>query len=158
MTTTNADRIEKKILLRAPRAQVWRALTNTQEFGAWFGVKLEGSFAEGETIRGKITHPGYEHLTMEALVERVDPERFFSYRWHPYAVRPDVDYSAEPATLVEFRLAEVPGGTLLTIVESGFDRIPKERRTEAFEMNERGWSQQTANIERHVSEHHVSPA
>jgi uncharacterized protein YndB with AHSA1/START domain len=147
---SSTDRIEKKILLRSPRSRVWRALTNAQEFGAWFRVDLESDFAEGATVRGKITVPGYEHLTMELRIERMDPERLFSYRWHPYAVSPDVDYSAEPTTLVEFRLEEAAGGTLLTIVESGFDRIPSGRRAEAFRMNDRGWSEQTVNIERHV--------
>jgi uncharacterized protein YndB with AHSA1/START domain len=148
---TSTDRIEKTILLRAPRSRVWHALTDPQEFGAWFRVKLEGAFGEGATVRGRITHPGYEHVTMEMLIVRMDPERLFSYRWHPYAVSPDVDYSAEPTTLVEFRLEEVTGGTRLTVVESGFDRLPSERRAEAFRMNEGGWSEQMLNIERHVS-------
>src|SRR5262245_58037649 len=98
----STDRIEKKIQLRAPRSRVWRALTRAEEFGAWFRVKLEGEFAERATIRGRITYPGYEHLTFEAFVERMEPERLFSYRWHPYAIDPKVDYSAEPTTLVEF--------------------------------------------------------
>lgn len=132
------DRIERKILLRAPRSRVWRALTDAQEFGAWFRVKFEDAFAEGATVRRKTTYPGYEHLTMEVLIERMDPERLFSYRWHPYAVSPDVDYSAEPTTLVEFRLEEAEGGTLLTSVESGFDQLPSGRRAEAFRMNDRG--------------------
>src|SRR5438552_15422363 len=137
---TSTDRIEKRILLRALRSRVWRALTDAREFGAWFRVALEGPFAEGATIRGRITYPGYEHVTMEMLVERMDPERLFSYRWHPYAVSPDADYSAEPTTLVEFRLEEVPGGTLLTIVESGLDRLPTEPRPMAFGMNTPGWT------------------
>jgi len=148
---SSTDRIEKKILLRAPRSRVWRALTDAREFGAWFRVALEGSFAEGATVRGRITHPGYEHLTMEMRIERMDPERLFSYRWHPYAVRPDVDYAAEPTTLVEFHLEDATGGTLLTVVESGFDRLPSGRRAEAFRMNDGGWSEQMGNIERHVS-------
>jgi uncharacterized protein YndB with AHSA1/START domain len=149
---TDTDRIEKRVVLRAPRSRVWRALTDAQEFGAWFGVKLEGAFAEGVTARGKITYPGYEHLTMEVLVERVEPERYFAYRWHPYAIDATVDYSAEPATLVEFRLDDADEGTVLTIVESGFDRIPLARRAEAFRMNDGGWTAQAKNIERHVSE------
>ena len=149
---TNADRIEKTVTLRAPRPRVWRAITATEEFGAWFGVKLDGVFAEGVTIRGTITHPGYEHLTMEMLVERLELERYFAYRWHPYAVDPGIDYSPEPTTLVEFRLDEADGGTMLTIVESGFDRIPIARRAEAFRMNDGGWNQQMTNIERHVSQ------
>ena len=148
---TNTDRIEKKVVLRAPRSRVWRAITVAEEFGGWFGVKLEGPFAEGATVRGKITHPGYEHLTMELLVERIEPERYFAYRWHPYAIDSAIDYSTEPTTLVEFRLEEADGATVLTIVESGFDRIPLARRAEAFRMNEGGWAEQTRNIERHVS-------
>jgi uncharacterized protein YndB with AHSA1/START domain len=149
---TATDRIEKKVILRATRSRVWRAITNAEEFGAWFRVKLEGTFVEGATTRGKITHPGYEHLTMEMQVERIEAEQYFAYRWHPYAVDPAVDYSAEPTTLVEFRLEDADGGTLLTIVESGFDRIPLARREKAFRMNDQGWAGQTRNIERHVSE------
>jgi uncharacterized protein YndB with AHSA1/START domain len=148
---TNTDRIEKKVVLRAPRSRVWRAIATAEEFSAWFGVKLEGRFAAGATVRGKITHPGYEHLTMEMLVERIEPERYFAYRWHPYAIDTAVDYTLEPTTLVEFRLDEADGGTVLTIVESGFDRIPLARRAEAFRMNDRGWTEQSKNIERHVS-------
>jgi uncharacterized protein YndB with AHSA1/START domain len=149
---TDTDRIDKIVTLRAPRSRVWRALITAEEFGAWFGVKLEGHFAEGAAVRGKITHPGYEHLTMELLVERIEPERYFAYRWHPYAVDANVDYSSEASTLVEFRLdAAADGGTVLTIVESGFDRIPVARRAEAFRMNDQGWTEQAKNIERHVS-------
>lgn len=147
----STDRIEKELLLRAPRSRVWRAIANVEEFGVWFGVKLEGRFAEGAMIRGKITHPGYEHLTMEVVVERIEPETYFAYRWHPYAVDPKVDYSPEPMTLVEFRLDDAGGGTRLRIVESGFDRIPLARRAEAFRMNDSGWTGQAANIERYVS-------
>ena len=109
-------------------------------------------FVEGATVRGRITHPGYEHLTMEIMVERLDPERYFAYRWHPYAIDPGVDYSKEPTTLVEFRLEDAAGGTVLTLTESGFDRIPRSRRAEAFRMNDNGWSEQLKNIERHVSQ------
>jgi uncharacterized protein YndB with AHSA1/START domain len=130
---------------------VWRAITTVEEFGAWFRVNLEGVFTEGATIRGRITHPGYEHVTMEILVERIEPERYFSYRWHPYAIDPAVDYSAEPTTLVEFILEETEGGTAVTIVESGFDRIPLARRAEAFRMNDRGWAGQINNLARYVS-------
>lgn len=147
----STDRIEKSVVLRAPRSRVWRALSDAEEFGTWFGVKLEGDFTPGAHVRGRITHPGYEHVTMEVTVERVDPEHLFSYRWHPYAVEPDVDYSAEPTTLVEFRLEEVSGGTRLTVIESGFDRIPPSRRAQAFRMNEQGWAEQIKNIERHVA-------
>jgi uncharacterized protein YndB with AHSA1/START domain len=147
----STDRIEKKVLLRAPRARIWRALTDAQEFGTWFRVKLEGAFAPGARVKGPITYPGYEHLTMEVVVERMDPERLFSYRWHPYAIDPKVDYSAEPTTLVEFHLEQAAEGTLLTIVESGFDRIPAGRRAEAFRMNDAGWGEQAENLQRHVS-------
>jgi len=148
---TSSDRIEKKILLQVPRSRVWRALTKAEEFGAWFRVKLEGEFAVGKRIQGKITYPGYEHLTMDVTVERMDEEKLFSLRWHPYAIDPEVDYSKEPTTLVEFRLEEEAGGTMLTVVESGFDRIPAERRAEAFRMNSQGWTAQVENIRRHVT-------
>ena len=148
---TSTDRIEKRVVLRAPRNRVWRALTKAEEFGEWFRMKLEGEFAQGAPIRGRITHPGYEHVMLEMLIERIEPERYFSYRWHPYAVDPAVDYSAEPMTLVEFTLEETDGGTALTIVESGFDRIPLARRSEAFRMNDHGWTGQIKNIERYVS-------
>jgi uncharacterized protein YndB with AHSA1/START domain len=146
-----SDRIEKRVVLRAPRARVWRAIADAEEFGKWFRVKLEGPFVEGAAVRGRITYPGYEHLTFEARVERIEPERYFAYRWHPYAIDPKVNYSQEPTTLVEFRLEEADGGTLLTIVESGFDRIPAGRRAEAFRMNDGGWAQQARNLERHVA-------
>ncbi|HEV8608581.1 MAG TPA: SRPBCC family protein [Thermoanaerobaculia bacterium] len=147
----STDRIEKSIFLRAPRSRVWRAITNAEEFGAWFGVKLEGAFAPGARVSGRITTPGYEHLIMDIAIERVDPERLFSYRRHPYAIEPGVDYSGEPTTLVEFRLEDAPGGTRLTVIESGFDRIPVSRRAEAFRMNDQGWAEQLKNIERHVA-------
>jgi uncharacterized protein YndB with AHSA1/START domain len=148
---TSTDRIEKRVTLRAPRSRVWRALTKAEEFGAWFGVKLEHDFAEGAAVRGRITIKGYENALFEMFVERIQPEQLFSYRWHPYAVDPKHDYSSEPTTLVEFRLAEADGGTLLTIVESGFDRLPPSRRAEAFRMNEGGWTGQIKNIERYVT-------
>jgi uncharacterized protein YndB with AHSA1/START domain len=147
---TNSDAIEKQIALRAPRARIWRALTDAREFGTWFGVKLEGAFEVGKAVRGRITHPGYEHLVFEMTIERMDPQDIFVYRWHPYAIDPAVDYSSEPTTLVEFRLQETDGGTMLTLVESGFDRIPAHRRAEAFRMNEQGWTAQVENIRRHV--------
>lgn len=151
-TAVSTDRIEKNIVLRAPRSRVWRALADADEFGTWFGVKLEArKFAPGARVQGQITVPGYEHVIMDITVEQVDPERLFSYRWHPYAVEPGVDYSSEPTTLVEFRLDEVVGGTQLTVVESGFDRIPLARRAEAFRMNSQGWAEQMKNIERHVA-------
>lgn len=148
----STDRIEKNIVLSAPRSRVWRALASAEEFGAWFGVKLEGkAFTPGARVQGRITVPGYEHVNLDISIERVDPERLLSYRWHPYAVEPGVDYSHEPTTLVEFHLDEVAGGTRLTVVESGFDAIPLARRAEAFRMNEGGWAGQLKNIERHVA-------
>jgi uncharacterized protein YndB with AHSA1/START domain len=147
---TNTDRIEKNVLLRAPKSRVWRALTNAEEFGSWFGARLDTGFAVGKQASGNITHPGYEHLKLEVTVERMEAEDLFSFRWHPYAIDPEVDYSQEPTTLVEFRLEEVAEGTRLTVVESGFDRIPAERRAEAFRMNSGGWAQQMENIRRHV--------
>jgi uncharacterized protein YndB with AHSA1/START domain len=147
----STDRIEKTVFLRAPRSRVWRAIATAEEFGTWFGVKLEGEFAAGARVSGRITTPGYQHVTMEITIERVDSERLFSYRWHPYAIEPGVDYSGEPTTLVEFRLEEVTGGTKLTVTESGFDRIPTARRAEAFRMNDQGWAEQVRNIERHVA-------
>ena len=149
--STSTDRIEKQVVLQAPLARVWRAVSDPAEFGAWFGVRLRGAFEPGKRLQGKITTKGYEHVTMDIVVERVEPERLFSYRWHPYAVDPEKDYSVEPTTLVEFRLEEVKDGTRLTIVESGFDRIPAARRSEAFRMNEGGWTYQVENIRRHVT-------
>jgi uncharacterized protein YndB with AHSA1/START domain len=150
MTTTNTDRIEKNVLLHAPKARVWRALTDASEFGSWFGVKLESGFAVGQSAAGQITNPGYEHLTMRVEVERMEAEKLFSFRWHPNATDPKKDYSAEPATLVEFRLEETAEGTLLTVVESGFDQLPPERRADAFRGNSAGWAQQVERIKRHV--------
>ena len=147
----STDRIEKTVFLRAPRSRVWRAITTPEEFGAWFGVNLDGAFAPGKQVSGRMTIKGFEHLPMEITIDRVEPERLFSYRWHPYAIDPKVDYSAEPMTLVEFRLEDAPGGTQLTVTESGFDRIPASRRAEAFRMNEGGWASQLRNIERHVA-------
>ena len=152
MTESISDRVEKTIVLRAPRARVWRALTDAGEFGDWFGVKLEGSFVGGKSIRGKITNPGYDHLTFEVVVERMEAEKLFSFRWHPYAIEPGVDYSSEPMTLVELTLEEIEGGsgTRLTVVESGFDKIPAARRAEAFRMNDQGWAAQMENVARYV--------
>ena len=150
-STSSTDRIEKRVVLRATRSRVWRALTNAEEFGTWFRVKLEGAFTAGKAVRGRLSIPGYEHVTLEMLVERIEPERYFSYRWHPYAVDPAVDYSSEPTTLVEFTLEETDGGTALTIVESGFDRLPLARRAEAFRMNDNGWAGQIKHLERYVA-------
>jgi uncharacterized protein YndB with AHSA1/START domain len=148
----STDRIEKIVTLRASRSRVWRALTTPQEFGAWFGAKMDAqAFKPGARVTGKITTPGYDHVRLEMVIERVEPERVFSYRWHPYAVEPDVDYSAEPSTLVEFRLEDAGDGTELSVTESGFDKIPVERRSVAFRMNEGGWAAQLRNIERYVA-------
>jgi uncharacterized protein YndB with AHSA1/START domain len=146
----SSDRIEKVIELKAPVSRVWRALTDHNEFGAWFRVRLDGPFVAGQVSRGNITHPGYEHLRWEAVVQKVEPERLFSFTWHPYGIDPDVDYSGETPTLIEFTLTPMGEGTLLRVVESGFDRVPAHRRDEAFRMNERGWGAQMKNIEQHV--------
>jgi len=144
--------IEKHIELKAPVSAVWRVLTDHREFGEWFRVQLDGPFEQGKVVRGHITYPGYEHCKWEATVQKMEPERLFSFTWHPYAIDPAVDYSTEPTTLVEFRLEPKYGGTLLTLTESGFDGIPKERRFEAFRMNDNGWTIQMTNIERHVAQ------
>jgi uncharacterized protein YndB with AHSA1/START domain len=146
------DRIEKRIELKAPVSRVWRALTDHQEFGEWFRVKLDGPFVPGQISRGYFTWPGYEHLKWEAVVRKMEPERLFSFTWHPYSVNPAIDYSQEESTLVEFQLEPTPTGTLLLLTESGFDKIPAARRAEAFLRNEGGWSQQLKNIETHVAE------
>jgi uncharacterized protein YndB with AHSA1/START domain len=146
------DRIEKQIDLKAPVSRVWRALTDYREFGEWFRVKMEGPFVVGQVSRGQITHPGYEHVRMEVVVQKIEPERYFSYTWHPYAIDHKADYSKETPTLVEFTLEKSAKGTLLMVTESGFDKIPSDRRLEAFRMNENGWGQQLKNIESYVAE------
>jgi len=149
--STSTDRIERKILLKAPLSRVWRALSDAKEFGDWFGVDFKGkTFVAGKPVQGKITYPGYEHVRWEATVQKMEPERLFSFAWHPYALDPAIDYSKEPTTLVEFRLEPKDGGAVLLLTESGFDKIPRDRRFEAFRMNERGWTEQMTNIERHV--------
>ena len=150
-TMTETDRIEKKVTLKAPRSRVWRAISDADQFGEWFRVKLESPFKEGKSVRGRILHPGYEHMTMDMMIEKIEPERYFSYRWHPYPSDPKVDYSLEPTTLVEFILEDDNGGTALTIVESGFDRIPLARRAEAYRMDDQGWTGQIKAIEKYVS-------
>jgi uncharacterized protein YndB with AHSA1/START domain len=146
------DRIEKRIELKAPVSRVWSAITDYQQFGQWFRAKLDGPFVVGQVSKGHITYPGYEHLKWEAVVQKMEPERLFSFTWHPYAADPKVDYSKETPTLVEFRLEKTPGGTMLVITESGFDKIPADRRGEAFRMNEGGWAEQVKNIERHLAQ------
>lgn len=145
------DRIEKSIDLKAPVERVWRALTDHVEFGTWFRVRLDGPFVEGEMSRGQITHPGFEHIAWQARIERMEPPRLFSYRWPPYAVDPNRDYAKEPWTLVEFRLEPMQEGTRLTVVESGFDALPADRRAEAFRMNDGGWAAQVQNLAAHVA-------
>jgi uncharacterized protein YndB with AHSA1/START domain len=144
------DRIEKSIEIAAPVERVWRALTDHEEFGAWFRVKLDGPFVAGQMSSGHITYPGYEHLRWEARVVTMEAPRLFAFTWHPYAVDPDKDYSDEPPTRVEFRLEATAGGTRLTVTESGFDGIPPERRDEALRMNEGGWEEQVRNVRDHV--------
>jgi len=147
------DRIEKSIELHAPVARVWRALTDYREFGAWFHVDLDGPFTAGEDAHGKITHPGYEHLTFHAVVQDIDPPSYFAFTWHPYAVDVAVDYSKETPTLVEFRLQPSADGTRLTVTESGFRDLPDDRREEAFARNSEGWSIQMKNIEDYLAQH-----
>lgn len=151
-TEAVSDRIERQILINAPRARVWRALSSAEEFGTWFGADLKGQvFAPGQRARGRITISGYEHAWFDVVVQRVEPQNLLSYRWHPYAIDPAVDYASEESTLVTFTLTEAPGhATLLTVVESGFDRVPPHRRLEAFRMNHRGWEAQLANVARHA--------
>jgi uncharacterized protein YndB with AHSA1/START domain len=158
----STDRIEKKVLLKAPQARVWRALADSGEFGTWFGVRFEGPFAVGSTLRGVIVpttvnaevakaQKPYEGTAFEITVERMEPERLFAFRWHPFAVERGVDYSAEPTTLVEFVLAEAEGGVMLTVTESGFDQIPLARRAQAFTANEQGWGMVVKLIETYLA-------
>ncbi|WP_419249670.1 SRPBCC family protein [Sandaracinus amylolyticus] len=148
---SSTDRIEKKRLLRAPRDRVWRALTDPAEFGSWFGMRLDAPrFEPRAHVRGRITIPEYAHVVVDMWITKLEPQRLFSYRWHPYAVDPAVDYSKEEPTLVEFVLEDAPGGTLLLASESGFDRIPIARRAEAYRMNTGGWEAQLENIAKHV--------
>ena len=150
-TTPSTDRIEKQITLDAPRSRVWRALTEVEQFNSWFGVSLATPFAPGAEVSGQIKVRGYEHVTMTIWVETMEPERFFSFRWHPYAIEAGVDYSAEPTTLVSFTLEDAGAGTRLTIVESGFDAIPESRRAKAFTMNSNGWTGQAENIRKFLA-------
>lgn len=144
--------IEKKIELEAPVARVWRALTDYREFGEWFRVALEGPFKAGQISRGHVTYRGYEHMKFDATVKEMQREKLFSYTWHPYPADPKRDYSQEAPTLVEFRLEKAAsGGTLLKVTESGFDKLPGERRAEAFRMNDEGWVMQMKNLEEHLA-------
>src|SRR3954469_5354634 len=155
MTPSATDRptdfIRKTIDLKAPVSRVWKALTDHREFGTWFRVRLDGPFVPGQPSTGNMTFPGYEHVRWNAVVQRIEPERHFSFTWHPYALDPAVDYSGEPPTLIEFTLEPIAGGTRLTVVESGFDALPPHRRDEAFRMNEKGWTVQVQNIANHVA-------
>jgi len=144
------DRIEKTIDLNAPIERVWRAVSDHKEFGTWFRVELEAPFVVGEEARGRIGYPGYEHLTWKAVVVAIEPPGRFAFTWHPYGVDPDVDYDQEEPTLVEFLLEPAGAGTRLSIIESGFDKIPAHRRGEALRMNDGGWTQQAQNIKTHV--------
>ena len=159
----STDRIEKKLLLRAPRERIWRALTDAAEFGAWFGVKFDGPFTPGVSLRGTIVPTSvdaavaqaqkpYEGLPFEITIDRIEPERLFSFRWHPFAVERAVDYSHESSTLIVFTLEEVPSGVLLTVTESGFDQIPLARRAQAFTANEQGWGMVLTLIEKHLAQ------
>jgi uncharacterized protein YndB with AHSA1/START domain len=146
------NRIEKRIELKAPLPRVWRAITDYREFGEWFRVKLEGPFVSGQTARGHITYPGYEHYKWEAVIQKMEPEKLFSFTWHPYAIDLKKDYSKEISTLNEFRLEKTAGGTLLRFTETGFEKIPEDRRDEAYRMNDSGWTEQMKNIERHLGQ------
>jgi len=157
----DTDRIEKKILLHSQLARVWRAVSDSTQFGTWFGVRFDGPFAPGAVMRGIIVPTAvdaevakaqepYEGKAFEIVIEQIEPERLFSFRWHPYAVEPGVDYSAESATLVTFALQGVADGVILTVTESGFDRIPLERRAKAFAANDRGWGMQVKLIEKYL--------
>jgi uncharacterized protein YndB with AHSA1/START domain len=159
----STDRIEKKILLRAPLKRVWRAIADSREFGTWFGLKFDGPFVEGASLRGVIVTSAvnaevarlqkpHEGIVFEILIEKIEPERLFSFRWHPHAIKRDVDYSKEPTTLVVFELEEVPEGVMLTVTESGFDRIPLARRAEAFLANDAGWSIMIQVIEEYLAQ------
>jgi uncharacterized protein YndB with AHSA1/START domain len=157
----STDRIEKKVLLRAPRKRVWRALSDSTEFGTWFGVKFDGPFAPGASMRGVIVptqvnaevanaQKPYEGLPFEITIEKMEPEHLFSFRWHPFAIERGVDYSAEPTTLVVFALEEAAGGVMLTVTESGFDQIPLARRAKAFTANEQGWGMMVKLVEEYL--------
>jgi len=144
------NRIEKHIDLKAAPARVWKALTNHKEFGEWFGVKLEAPFVVGKTVPGKITYPGFEHMKWAVDVKKMETEKHFSFTWHPYAMDPAVDYDLETPTLVEFTLEARGTGTRLTVTESGFDKLPANRRLEAFRMDTEGWIEQMENIAKYV--------
>jgi uncharacterized protein YndB with AHSA1/START domain len=149
---SSTDRIEKRIELKAPVSKVWKAITDSQQFGQWFGCRFEAPFAAGKKAQGKITSPGFENFKFEIEVKAIEPEKRFAFHWHPYAIDPKVDYSKETPTLVEFLLEKAGQGTKLTVIESGFDQVPAARRAEAFKMNGHGWDAQLKNIEKHVGQ------
>jgi len=146
----NTNHIEKKIQLKAPVARVWRALTNHKEFGTWFHVALKKPFVAGKATSGRLTYPDFKH-PITFMVRKIEPMTYFAYAWHPYAIEEGVDYSKEEPTLVEFRLKENPKGTLLTVTETGFDKVPAARRAEAFKMHKGGWKAQLDNIAGYVA-------
>ncbi len=149
---SDTDSIERSIVLNASRSRVWRALSNAEEFGDWFGVNLKGkAFAPGSRVQGKFTIKGHEHCMFDIVVERVEPEQLLSYRWHPYSMDPKIDYEKEQRTVVTFTLKDAGDGTLFTVLETGFDNVPPERRLEAFRMNTRGWEGQMGSLQRHVT-------
>jgi len=160
--TTATDRIEKKVVLRAPRERVWKAISDARQFGTWFGVEFDGPFVAGAAMKSRITptkvdpevakmQEQYSGMAFDCTIERIEPMRLFSFRWHPFAIDAGVDYSKEPTTLVTFELEEVPGGTQLTITETGFDKIPLERRAKAFEANAGGWTHQIDLLTRYLA-------
>ena len=153
--THATDHIERETLLKAPRAQVWRALSRPSEFGQWFGVAFrDGEIRPGELLQGRVTTPGYDHLLFEAWIEQVEPERRLSFRWHPDAgpagMARSLDPAQDPTTLVSFELSDVAGGTWLRILETGYDSLPPERRLKAYRENSQGWDEQLRNIAAHV--------
>lgn len=151
MIGSTTDRIERQVEIAAPIERVWTALTDHREFGTWFLVRMESPFVLGKKAAGQSTYPGYEHVRFEALVVAMERPTRFAFRWHPYAVEPDVDYSKEPTTLVEFTLTETAAGTVLRVCESGFDALPAERRDLAFRMNDGGWQEQLENVRRYAT-------
>lgn len=150
-TTASTDRIEKTVMLDAPRARVWRALTDVTQFNSWFGVSLTSPFTPGAEVTGHLASAKYAHVVLHLWVETLEPEHHFAFRWHPYAIEEGVDYAAEPTTLVSFTLEEAGTGTKLSIVESGFDAIPESRRAKAFAMNSNGWASQSENIRKYLA-------
>ena len=153
MMTSELTKIEKRILLRASRERVWRAITNIEEFSAWFGVKTAGVFEPGKRLRLTSTSGGdCQGVDFYMIVEKVEPGRLFSWRWHPGMPDPTVDYGSEPTTLVEFHLEDADNATLVTVIESGFDRLSLSRRAGVFARNEKGWEAQMRALDRYVGQ------